>query len=189
MRSARRSIAIARSIDRALATGLAASKKHRRDEFAGRSDTAGKIASPSRHRASPQTRERQDRKGHYYDPHGHEADRHNGFLPGLTAAAYCGNWGHRSRAEDCRECGHRPISVRAIQRTPVRSALQSRREPHVRPDYAQRDEERSIHHTFQVGGEPHTRVTEVLLDKAGEETQQEQEHSVPDQSTLEGIKT
>lgn len=54
----------------------------------------------SRHRGSPQTREDEDRRGNDCEPHAHEAEGHQTFLPRLTVAARRCDRRHRGRAED-----------------------------------------------------------------------------------------
>src|SRR5262245_33587206 len=137
----------------------------------------------SRHRRSPQPGEHENRGGDDGDTYRDEAHGHQTLLPRLTVAACRGNWRHRRRAEDRRQQGHGPIRVRPVQRTPVGRTRPSRREPHRRPDGAQRHQERPVHHAFEVCGQSHARIRDILFDKAREETQQEQEHAVPDQPT------
>src|ERR1700722_18766432 len=87
--------------------------------------------------------------------------------------------GHRGGTKRRGKAGNRPISIGAVERTPVRRRLESRGQYYFRPNRPQRDEERPIHQTFQVSGEPHPRIREFLFDEADYEPEQDQQDAVP----------
>ena len=94
----------------------------------------------------------------------------------MTRSRY---WGHRGGAEHRGQTGSHPISIRAIERAPIRRRLEARGYPYLRPNRPQSDEEGPVHQTFQVSSEPHPRIRELLFDESNNEPKQEQKDAVP----------
>src|SRR5674536_205463 len=66
------------------------------------------------------------------------------------------------------------------KRTPVCCNLEAREQSHLWPDGAQGNQENAVHHTLQMCRQTHTQIMELRLDQAREETEQEQEHPMPE---------
>ena len=66
--------------------------------------------------------------------------------------ARSGDWrkGHGTKSRS--ERGYEPVAVGPVKRAPACDPLARRRQSHAGPGGPQRDQERTVHHTFQVGG-------------------------------------
>ena len=80
-----------------------------------------------------------------------------------------GNRGKGCRTKYCRQRGDGPIDVGAVQRAPVRPGLQRRGKSHLQPDRTQCDQKNPVHDAFQMGGQSHSGIGEMLFNQPGEQ--------------------
>jgi hypothetical protein len=67
-----------------------------------------------------------------------------------------------------------------VQKAVARAAGASLTLVHAHPSAIEKN---SVHHPFEVRGESHTHVDEMRFEEAGEQTQQEEEHAMPHETT------
>ena len=80
-----------------------------------------------RQRLCPKAPQDEERGGDYGDGDRHEADCHEGFLPGHSAVARAGDWRKCRSAKNGGERGYEPVSVRAVESSPIGDSLGSGR--------------------------------------------------------------
>src|ERR1700722_5371810 len=98
--------------------------------------------------------------------------------------AYCRDWREGRCTEYRGKCSDEPIHISAVKSSPVCGRLRRWREPYLRPDSPQGNQESAVHHTLQVSGKSHAHVGKVLLGEAPEQPEQKQEHPMPHQSPV-----
>ena len=130
---------------------------------------------------APETDEQDSGSCEDGEPDGDKPEGDDRLLPPRRAEAGRGDGRHGLRAQ----CGggerHRPVPISTPQSRPVRRRAQTIREPDLGPGRAQRQQEGAVHHSFQMGGEPHARIPQRSHRQPGQEAKKKQRHSVPQQ--------